>query len=168
MEIQSHPYAIKVYKEYFNFSSSHFLIFGDGTREPLHGHNYRVRVQLEVDHLESDMVFDFLLIKPIIKEICDLLDHRLLLPRENPTLEIHTEKENYLVKTPDGSFFSFPQKDVLLLPLVNTSAERLAIYLAHQVSNLLEIRYSFKFQILNLEVEETPGQSATFTLKRGK
>ncbi|MEY3012640.1 MAG: hypothetical protein RIT45_1375, partial [Pseudomonadota bacterium] len=34
-------WGILLDKEYFNFGSAHFLIFGDGTREELHGHNYR-------------------------------------------------------------------------------------------------------------------------------
>lgn len=165
MDIHKTPYSIKVYKEYFNFSASHFLIFRDGTREPLHGHNYRVRVKIEVNRLEADMVFDFLDIKPIVKEVCDSLDHLVLLPRENPMLEISSEHDNYLLKTPDGSRFSLPQKDVLLLPIPNTSAERLAIYLAHEVQNLLYKRYSFRFQQLEMEVEETPGQCASYILK---
>ena len=53
-------YSIKVYKQYFNFASSHFLIFDDGTREPLHGHNYRVMFKGEAGQLTGDMVFDFL------------------------------------------------------------------------------------------------------------
>ncbi len=38
-------YAIRVYKQYFNFGSAHFLIFADGSREELHGHNYQVQVR---------------------------------------------------------------------------------------------------------------------------
>ena len=30
-------FGVRVYKQYFNFASSHFLIFADGTREALHG-----------------------------------------------------------------------------------------------------------------------------------
>jgi 6-pyruvoyltetrahydropterin/6-carboxytetrahydropterin synthase len=159
------PYSIKVYKEYFNFAASHFLIFSNGTREPLHGHNYRVRVEGETDQLNHDMVFDFLDIKPIVREICDQLDHKLLLPALNDRLIILETEKNYHLTTPDGSEFSFPKQDDLLLPIPNTSAERLAQYLTHQLIQLVWQRYSFRFKTIRLEVEETIGQSASFIFK---
>lgn len=158
-------YSIKVYKQYFNFASSHFLIFDDGSREPLHGHNYRVMFKGEAGKLSNDMVFDFLDIKPIVREVCDSLDHKLLLPKENEKLTIHEEGSNYLVGTPDGSKFSFPKNDVLLLPILNTSAERLAVYICSEVRKLTLERFNFKFATLEIEVEETPGQSAVYVYK---
>ena len=158
-------YSIRVYKQYFNFASSHFLIFEDGTREPLHGHNYRVQVKGDAPKLTSDMVFDFLDIKPIVREVCDSLDHKLLLPKSNPFLKIHEDNKNYKVVTPDESYFSFPKQDVLLLPIENTSAERLAIYLSAEINRLTMERFQFRFQQLEVEVEETPGQSAAFVFR---
>ena len=158
-------YSIRVYKQYFNFASSHFLIFKDGSREPLHGHNYRVQIKGDAPELTGDMVFDFLDIKPIVREVCDSLDHKLLLPKENPMLELHREDQNFQVRTPDGSHFSFPVSDVLLLPIHNTSAELLASYLATQIVEKVHQKYNFRFTNLEIEVEETPGQSAVFVLQ---
>lgn len=158
-------YSIKVYKQYFNFAASHFLIFEDGGREPLHGHNYRVMVKGEAPSLKSDMVFDFLDVKPIVREVCDSLDHKLLLPRDNPHLKIHGGDKNFSLSTPDESEFSIPKQDVLILPLPNTSAERLAIYLCEEIRRLTMERFKFSFATLEVEVEETPGQSAVYTHK---
>lgn len=158
-------FSIKVNKQYFNFACSHFLIFQNGTREPLHGHNYRVSVCGKAPELSADMVFDFLDIKPIIRQVCDSLDHRLLLPGENPLVKFLDSGPNLEYRTPDGSFFSFPKADVLILPLSNISAERLAVYLAKEISQLIHAKYNFKFSELEVEVEETPGQSASFSLK---
>jgi len=158
-------YSIHIYKQYLNFSASHFLIFSNGEREPLHGHNYRVSLRGKAPLLQADMVFDFLDIKPIAREVCDSLDHCLLLPKENPMLEVTADENNYLIKVPDGSTFSFPKKDVLFLPLPNTSAERLAIYLANEIESLVKKRFNFQFSELEIEVEETPGQSATYLLE---
>ncbi|MBD65895.1 MAG: hypothetical protein CME62_11855 [Halobacteriovoraceae bacterium] len=155
-------YAIKVYKQYFNFASSHFLLFDDGTREPLHGHNYRVMVKGDAPIGDSDMVFDFLDIKPIVREICDSLDHKLLLPGENLNIEINTKDSQMEIKTKDNSFFSFPASDVLILPITNTSAERLAAYLCSEITRLTMERFNFSFKSLEVEVEETPGQSAVY------
>ena len=159
-------YAIKVYKQYFNFASSHFLIFKDGSREPLHGHNYRVKLKGDACQLEGDMVFDFLDIKPIVREICDSLDHKLMIPTKNKSLKIENEGENHIKLTPpDNEYFVVPKKDVLLLPIENTSAERLAIYLANRIHEAVRTKYNFNFPRLEIEVEETPGQAAVYTLE---
>jgi len=158
-------YSIKVYKQYFNFAAGHFLVFKDGTREPLHGHNYRVMIKGNSNKLESDMVFDFLDIKPIVREVCDSLDHKVLLPSENPLLKITEEDNNYNLETPDKSKFSFPKADIKILPIPNTSAERLAVYIAYEIKQLVKERFNFMFKSLEVEVEETPGQSAVFLLE---
>ncbi len=155
-------YSIQVYKQYFNFAAAHFLVFENGEREPLHGHNYRVKIRGEVSELKSDMVFDFLDIKPIVKEVCDSLDHLVLLPKNHATMTYSCQNEQLEVTTPLGDKFSFPRKDCLLLPLENTSAERLAIYINSQIRKLVKERFQFCFQVFEVEVEETPGQSALY------
>jgi 6-pyruvoyltetrahydropterin/6-carboxytetrahydropterin synthase len=161
-QILSPSFSIKVYKQYFNFASSHFMIFENGTREPLHGHNYRVQIKGEAPELAGDMVFDFLDIKPIVREVCDSLDHKLLIPKDNKFLKIYTEKKNYVIETPDESYFSIPMSDTLLLPILNTSAERIAVYISEQIRNKVLSKYNYSFTSLEVEVEETPGQSAVF------
>ena len=138
------------------------MIFENGTREPLHGHNYRIQVKGEAPALAGDMVFDFLDIKPIVREICDSLDHKLLIPKDNKSLKIYTEKKNFVIETPDESVFSIPQTDVLLLPILNTSAERIAVYICDQIREKIKTRFGFAFNSLEVEVEETPGQSAVY------
>jgi 6-pyruvoyltetrahydropterin/6-carboxytetrahydropterin synthase len=138
------------------------MIFENGTREPLHGHNYRVQVKGEAPQLKGDMVFDFLDIKPIVREICDSLDHKLLIPKLCNQLKIYEENKNLVIITPDESLFSIPKTDVLLLPLLNTSAERIAVYICDEIRERMNKKYGFQFNSLEVEVEETPGQSAVY------
>lgn len=140
------------------------MLFKDGTREPLHGHNYRVQVRGNAPELDDDMVFDFLNIKPIVRKICDSLDHKLLIPKNNPNLTIEDREKNYNIITKDESVFSIPKTDVLLMPIENTSAERIAAFLAYEIKKEVQLQYNFEFLELEIEVEETPGQSAVFTL----
>ena len=154
-------YSIKVYKQYFNFASSHFLVF-EGKREPIHGHNYRVRVSGSSKKLASDMVFDFLDIKPIVRDVCDSLDHRLLLPSDNPWIKMSEVGDNYNVEALNAKF-SFPKSDCLILPLPNVSAECLAIYLWGEIKKLVKDKFNFEFSNLEVEVEETTGQSAIYS-----
>jgi len=141
------------------------MIFEDGGREPLHGHNYRVQVRGEAPQLEGDMVFDFLNIKPIVREVCDSLDHKLLIPKDNKHLKIYTDKKNYVIQTPDESIFSIPMSDVLLLPILNTSAERIAVYICDEIRAKVVSQFGFSFKSFEVEVEETPGQSAVYLHK---
>ncbi len=141
------------------------MIFEDGGREPLHGHNYRVQVRGEVPQLAGDMVFDFLNIKPIVRDVCDSLDHKLLIPKDNKHLKIYTDKKNYVIQTPDESIFSIPMSDVLLLPILNTSAERIAVYICDEIRVKVRDQFGFSFKSLEVEVEETPGQSAVYLHK---
>ncbi len=164
--MNTNEFSIKVYKEYFNFASSHFMIFKDGTRETLHGHNYRLKLKGNAFSLNDDMVFNFLDIKPIVRDICNNLDHKLLIPSLNSLLKINKNEKNFILSTPDGSFFSIPESDLLILPIENTSVERLAIYLANEIKNAVLKKYQFEFSELEVEVEETPGQSAIYLLKK--
>jgi 6-pyruvoyl-tetrahydropterin synthase len=141
------------------------MIFDNGSREPLHGHNYRVQLKGEVGQLKNDMVFDFLDIKPIVREVCDSLDHKLLIPKDHPQIKIYENTRNIEITTPDESFFSVPKQDVLLLPILNTSVERLAQYICQQVLELTHQRFGFKFENLEIEVEETVGQSAIYSYR---
>lgn len=140
------------------------MLFKDGSREPLHGHNYRVQVKGNAPELDDDMVFDFLNIKPIVRKICDSLDHKLLIPKNNSHLHIEDREKNYNIITKDESVFSIPKSDVLLLPIENTSAERIAAYIAIEIKKAVLLEYKFEFSELEIEVEETPGQSAVYTL----
>ncbi|WP_164848310.1 6-carboxytetrahydropterin synthase [Halobacteriovorax sp. HLS] len=161
-------YTLKVFKEYFNFACAHFMIFKDGSREPLHGHNYRVSVNGHHDSLNGDMVIDFLDLKPIVKKICDEIDHKLILPSECALLEINETEKQIEVKTPDNSFFSFPKSDVLVIPIKNSSVERLAGFIAKEIEIQLQKLFNFQFDILEVEVEESKGQSVIYRLFRDK
>ena len=81
-------WGIDVAKEYFKFSSAHFLIFPDGTRERLHGHNYRVYVEVDAGLGEHGLVIDFKQIKPIVRDLVDSLDEYWLVPGEHQVLRV--------------------------------------------------------------------------------
>ncbi|MCB9785834.1 MAG: 6-carboxytetrahydropterin synthase [Deltaproteobacteria bacterium] len=153
-------FAIRVYKQYFNFGSAHFLIFADGSRERLHGHNYQVQVRLEGNLVAGDVVVDFIPFKPLVKRLCDAMDHRTLLPRDNAHLRV-TEGDGVVEAVhDDGSRFVFPAADVLILPLPNISTEMLARHIAHAiVAALPEQVPEAEAHAIEVQVEESGGQS---------
>lgn len=80
---------ISIVKE-FSFASAHFLPNYDGKCANLHGHEWRVEIEIRkrIDP-DSGMVIDFSTLKKIVNEgIVDILDHQLLNDYiENPTAE---------------------------------------------------------------------------------
>ncbi len=64
----------------------------------------------------------------------------------------------------DGSFFSFPKSDCLLLPIMHSTAEELAIYLYGRILQQLNAEYLVKrgVRIMEVTVSEAVGQDAVF------
>lgn len=143
------------------------MMFEDGTREPLHGHNYHVKIKGSAKTLKGDVVFDFLHIKPIVREVCDSLDHKLILPGKNKHLTLSENDTNTDIKTKD-SFFSIPTSDVLVLDIDNSSVECMAVHISEKIRELVKERFQYEFETLDLELEETSGQSAVYTFENNK
>jgi 6-pyruvoyltetrahydropterin/6-carboxytetrahydropterin synthase len=69
-------YTVRVEAE---FAAAHFLAFYKGKCENMHGHNYRVRAFAAGETLdESGMLVDFSLLKKVLREVVETLDHRCL------------------------------------------------------------------------------------------
>ena len=77
-----------------DFSSAHNLRDYQGKCENLHGHNWKVRLKVSSDKLDSQgMVCDFTLLKKILKEILEQVDHKYL-NEISPFDEINPTTEN--------------------------------------------------------------------------
>ena len=160
-----HPgeYRVSVAKDYLVFSSAHFITFPGHQCEGLHGHNYRARVTIEGKLDErSWWVFDFVSLKRIMRELCDEIDHKVLLPLENPRLQVAEDGETVTVAHEGTPRYRFPRRDCALLPLPNTTAEMLAKLLAHRLRAELEKRDAGELTGIEMEVEENFGQSAVY------
>ncbi len=155
-------FSIRVDKQYFNFGSAHFLIFEDGTREELHGHNYQVAVEVAGALSQGDVVLDFIVFKPIVKQCCDELDHRTLLPRYSEWLKLEESEREVTVYYGEDRFV-FPRGDVRILPINNTSSERLAEYLAARIMERTREKIpSARVSKITVSVQESPGQAAIY------
>ena len=62
-----------------SFSAGHALRDYKGTSENTHGHNYKVRVSVEGEDLDSTgLLVDFLDLRDAVKSIVDRFDHQFL------------------------------------------------------------------------------------------
>jgi 6-pyruvoyltetrahydropterin/6-carboxytetrahydropterin synthase len=116
---------IEISKDYLNFSAGHFTLFSATERENLHGHNFRVRCAVTAQVGEGGLTFDYVILKRALKELCDALDERVLLPLESPYLCIERRDGLVLAHFADERI-PFLDRDVLLLPIRNVTIEELA------------------------------------------
>ncbi len=153
---------INVYGPELRFAAAHFTTFGGGC-EPLHGHNYGVGVEVEGDLTGESWVFDFVELRRLVGGVCRELDHAFLLPAENRQLAVKRGGGHYEVSLGDRRYV-IPESDVRPLPIDNSTAERLAEWLAGRLAGELRSRGAANLSSLTVTVEEAPGQSASFTL----
>jgi 6-pyruvoyltetrahydropterin/6-carboxytetrahydropterin synthase len=153
--------TLHLYKQNFKFSSAHFLIFDETRAEKLHGHNYMVQVQVGVpnthDMSSKGFFIDFNEFKKWIKARVDVWDEMVLLPALHPDMKITMKSPSLEVRFRDR-FYVFPENEVHLLKVTNTSVEHLSRILAE------EFMAVFKSQGVawaEFQVEETPGQAAS-------
>ncbi len=157
---EAKKFRVYVSKDYLKFNAAHFIAY-KGFREALHGHNYRVSVEIEGELGEQGYVLDFSIVKDAARRVCDRLDERTLLPAESDCLAIETRGAQVLVRF-ESDEFCFPANDVLLLPIVHTSAEELARYLAGEIRKELARDGITVCGTIEVGVAETPGQVAYY------
>jgi 6-pyruvoyltetrahydropterin/6-carboxytetrahydropterin synthase len=156
-------FKVAVSKDYLVFASAHFITFAGHRCEPLHGHNYRVSVSLEgaLDE-ESWYVVDFSELKRIMRQLCDEIDHKVLLPLRNPKLDVRERDGAVAVAYEGKQKYVFPIEDCALLDIPNTTVEMLAQFLTARVRSALNELGVRTLTAIELEVEENFGQSATY------
>ncbi len=156
-------WSIEVDKQYLSFSVAHFLIFPDGSAERLHGHNYRVYVEVEAQLSRFGLVIDFQHIKPIVRALCDELDEHWIVPGEHAELRYEVLGDGGVEVRYRERVYRAPIEDVLVLPINNTSAENFASYLGRELRRRLEAEFEeLALHRMRVAVEETPGQRGVY------
>lgn len=155
-------YRVRVTKDYLVFCSGHFISYNGNECERLHGHNYRVAVEVDgpLDP-KNFYLFDFIALKNIMRALTDELDHHMLVATKNPVIHVEIAQEEVQVRHRDKRWV-FPLEDCVLLPIENTTAELLARYLASRLRQELSERFQFHPHSIQMEVEESFGQIARY------
>ena len=158
-------HRISVERNSLRFAAAHFTTFGEEC-EPLHGHNYAVSVEVKGELTPDSWVLDFSQLKRLAGGICGELDHRFLLPLGNSSLRIAAGEVEYEICFGDRRYV-IPRADVVALPIDNSTAERLAEWLAGRLAEELRALGVTNLRSLTVGVEEAPGQTGWFELRLG-
>lgn len=151
------PYRLTVERHAMNFSAAHFLMRHPKC-ERIHGHNYKVIIEIESNELNSQhMIVDFLDVRDLAREICQEMDHHILIPTKAEGIEIE-EMGKEIEVIANKRRYVFPKDDALLLPIEATTVEKISEYIYKQLK-----QSSLKDLKINVSVEEAEGSIATFT-----
>ncbi len=152
-------FSLRLAKEDFKFSVAHFTIFGADSAEPLHGHNYRLALEVAGEELdELGLLARCDALKRAARAVCAELDDKVLLPAESPWVELRPSGEAIECRFA-GRLYRLPANETLLLPLANVSMELLAVWTWRRLAASLA---GGALEHLTVEIEEAPGQAARY------
>ncbi len=124
-----------------SFDAAHFLTNYDGKCKNIHGHRWRVVLEIEGE-ASNGMVVDFNIIKKDLKELCDYFDHTFIVEKNSLKLELlNMLKEEFLIREVD----------------FRTTAENFSKYFYDILSK--------KYNVYSVSVYETPNNMARYICK---
>ena len=153
--------SIDIAKQAMNFSIAHFTIFSATEREDLHGHNYQVECEVTAPLTEDGLMFDYAILKDTLRQMCEDVDEKTVLPENSPHLEIVRE-DGYVVAIFNGERLPFLPRDVITLPIANTSVEAFAHYFLDELAVEKSLAGRDIRQI-TVRVSSSPGQKGIAT-----
>jgi len=161
--MKKEKFSVLLRGENLVFSSAHFLIYDGNTRENIHGHNFKVTVQVSSCELENSMVIDFLILEKIVINVINELKDKLIIAQNNKNLKIDKNDKQINLNFHDECI-SLPIRDCVLLPIINSSTELIAGYIGKEVKKQLLI----KNISMKICLEEAIGCVGIYELKEGE
>ena len=153
-------YRVRVTKDHLVFSAAHFITFDGSICERLHGHNWRVAVEVAGPLDENSYVFDFIALRDATQKLVGELDHRMLLPTAHPAIHV-TADDREVTAVFGERRWVFPREDCVLLPVANTTAELIARWMGVRLRDVLHQHPGGRqLTTLRVEIEENFGQWA--------
>ena len=153
-------FTLRLAKQDFKFSVAHFTIFAGDRAEPLHGHNYRLAIELDGAAAgEYGLLADCDDWKRAARAVCAALDDRVLIAAASPHVECAGEGDDLVVRFA-GRVYRFPERETLRLPIANVSMELLARWAWERLAR--DAAHG-AVERLTVEIEETPGQLCRYT-----
>lgn len=143
------------WKSNIRFSSAHIIPDYEKCGR-LHGHTYAVHVKIVGEPDEKGIIMDFSILKDILKEIVNELDHKILIPEKSNLVTIKKEDKSIKMLILKKQYV-LPIEDCVLLPIDSTSAENLTKYILDKV--LKKIQFD-RLDSIEIGVDEGFGQGA--------
>ena len=129
---------MKISKE-FKWEMGHRLPFHSGKCKNIHGHTYRMRVEIDGDLDDNGMVMDYYDVSEIISPLVDELDH------------------SFMAKEDDSEVIEFLNKidsKKVIVPF-ETTAENITLYMLQKIKEKITSERIKKIKVRVYETEKT-------------
>lgn len=137
---------MKISKE-LTFDAAHMLSYYDGKCNNLHGHTYKVEVEITANELLKDMVMDF----NLVKEVLDDYDHAIIFAGASSREAFENELLELCSK--------YSKKHIIMPYEERPTAENMARLFATTLQ-----QKSDRFVQVTVKVWETPTSYAEYTV----
>jgi 6-pyruvoyltetrahydropterin/6-carboxytetrahydropterin synthase len=152
-----------VSKDEHKFSCAHMTLFPDGTKEKLHGHNFRVAMAVELPSNALDPLLDFARIKAVLAGLAEELREHLLIPTQTNAVSVVRSDADVTELMICGKRYVIPSDEIRLLPVPNVVVEHLARYLWTRVVERIGANLALAGVVrVEVTVTEAPGQGASY------
>jgi len=148
--------TVEIAKQALNFSIAHFTIFSATNREDLHGHNFQLECKVTAPLAEDGLLFDYGILKKLLRALCDEIDEQVILPGHSPYLQLSNDG-GYIIAHFNGERIPFLPRDVTVLPIANTTVEEFSHYFLEKLKNDTLIQQN-AIVALSVKVSSSPGQ----------
>ncbi|MFT7133678.1 MAG: 6-pyruvoyltetrahydropterin/6-carboxytetrahydropterin synthase [Cyclobacteriaceae bacterium] len=148
--------TVEIAKQALNFSIAHFTIFSATNREDLHGHNFQLECKVTAPLAEDGLLFDYGILKKLLRALCDEIDEQVILPGHSPYLQLSND-DGYIIAHFNGERIPFLPRDVTVLPIANTTVEEFSHYFLEKLKNDTLIQQN-AIVALSVKVSSSPGQ----------
>jgi 6-pyruvoyltetrahydropterin/6-carboxytetrahydropterin synthase len=149
--------SIEIEKSYLHFSAAHFTIFSATNRERLHGHNWRIAVEITGEVGDDGLCFDYAIYKKILKDLCSKYDEYTLIAEQSCHLEITEDDDFYYIKH-DNRTQPLLKTDTILMPVKNVTIESLSQYFLSEMVKDQAHLDALKIHAFEMRVSSGPNQ----------
>ena len=143
------------------FSSAHIIHEYEKCGR-LHGHTYAVHVKIFGKPDSKGIIIDFSLLKNVLRETVNELDHKVLIPEKCDKAKLEKTKDSVKINAM-GKKYVLPLSDCMFLPIKSTSAENLAEYILDRFMKQIDIPN--QVECVEIGVDEGYGQGARISKK---
>jgi 6-pyruvoyltetrahydropterin/6-carboxytetrahydropterin synthase len=141
---------------------AHMTVYPNGRKERLHGHNFRVFLDLDLLDGSFAKMVDLDVARDALEAICKAWKERLLLATRNRFFELVRDDAAELEFRLCGARYVVPREEVVLLPIENASVEGLAEHIAQLLRpHLAPLGALSGYEV---RLEELPGIGSSFRL----
>jgi len=128
----------------FTFDAAHRLMCHAGKCHNIHGHTYRVEIELQGPRYLNGMVLDFADLKKVINVIEEEFDHSIILnPKDTDVIDFVKSKNFKMVVMPVDNEISHEPTAENMAKLINTKIKNLISSVYYCKTKLYETPTSF-------------------------